>query len=253
MYLYPIEDFVNAQSQFVNEAKREGRALRTCPLFNSAIGDGHFSAAGAEVWAEAVGRRLILLLEQRQVHDDWLARLDCGLLRRGSDTVREPATFSYTCWHRPFVNRSDSIRRSGVSVCLRERISHDSPDNPRLPFDRLSHLPARHRPVSIPVAAPDGELRPVPVDDPGLEHRRMAVRDQLRGQHRRVRADGVAAAVHSQAADEALACARFQLVLSLFIEGGQLVSGRRVPDVDDLILNVLGGCLGYLLSRRAKS
>jgi glycopeptide antibiotics resistance protein len=41
----------------------------------------------------------------------------------------------------------------------------------------------------------------------------------------------------------------FSLCVSLFIEGGQLVSGRRVPDIDDLILNSLGGCLGYLLSR----
>jgi glycopeptide antibiotics resistance protein len=40
----------------------------------------------------------------------------------------------------------------------------------------------------------------------------------------------------------------FSLAVSLLIEGGQLVSGRRVPDVDDLILNVLGGYLGYLLS-----
>jgi glycopeptide antibiotics resistance protein len=41
----------------------------------------------------------------------------------------------------------------------------------------------------------------------------------------------------------------FSLSVSLFIEGGQLISGRRVPDVDDLILNVLGGFLGYLLGR----
>ncbi len=30
------------------------------------------------------------------------------------------------------------------------------------------------------------------------------------------------------------------------IEAGQYVSGRRVPDVDDLILNTLGGILGFL-------
>jgi glycopeptide antibiotics resistance protein len=40
----------------------------------------------------------------------------------------------------------------------------------------------------------------------------------------------------------------FSLCVSLLIEGGQLASGRRVPDVDDLILNVLGGLLGYFLS-----
>ena len=41
----------------------------------------------------------------------------------------------------------------------------------------------------------------------------------------------------------------FAVSLSLVIEGGQLLSGRRVTDVDDVILNGLGGCLGHLLSR----
>jgi glycopeptide antibiotics resistance protein len=38
----------------------------------------------------------------------------------------------------------------------------------------------------------------------------------------------------------------FSLAISLAIETGQYVSGRRVPDVDDLILNTVGGILGYL-------
>jgi glycopeptide antibiotics resistance protein len=41
--------------------------------------------------------------------------------------------------------------------------------------------------------------------------------------------------------------ALFSLVLSLTIEGGQYASGRRVADVDDLILNTLGGLLGFWL------
>jgi glycopeptide antibiotics resistance protein len=45
--------------------------------------------------------------------------------------------------------------------------------------------------------------------------------------------------------------ALFSLSISFAIEAGQYVSGRRVPDVDDLILNTLGGTLGYLaLGRR---
>jgi glycopeptide antibiotics resistance protein len=40
----------------------------------------------------------------------------------------------------------------------------------------------------------------------------------------------------------------FSLSVSLLIEGGQLISGRRVPDVDDVILNTVGGLLGYSLS-----
>ncbi len=50
----------------------------------------------------------------------------------------------------------------------------------------------------------------------------------------------------------------FGFSLSLAIESGQCVSGRRVCDVDDLILNTAGTVLGYyslailfFLSRRA--
>ena len=44
----------------------------------------------------------------------------------------------------------------------------------------------------------------------------------------------------------------FSFGLSLFIECSQFLSGRRVPDVDDLILNTLGGYLGFVLSQRIK-
>ena len=37
----------------------------------------------------------------------------------------------------------------------------------------------------------------------------------------------------------------FCLGLSMIIEGGQYVSRRRVTDVDDLILNTIGGVIGY--------
>jgi glycopeptide antibiotics resistance protein len=42
--------------------------------------------------------------------------------------------------------------------------------------------------------------------------------------------------------------AAFSLAFSLLIETGQLISGRRVPDVDDLILNTVGGVLGFTLA-----
>jgi glycopeptide antibiotics resistance protein len=38
----------------------------------------------------------------------------------------------------------------------------------------------------------------------------------------------------------------FSLSISFAIEAGQYMSGRRVPDVDDLILNTVGGVLGFL-------
>jgi glycopeptide antibiotics resistance protein len=46
--------------------------------------------------------------------------------------------------------------------------------------------------------------------------------------------------------------ALFSLAISLAIETGQFYSGRRVPDVDDLILNTVGGVLGYGLSRNGR-
>ncbi|MDB5351631.1 MAG: glycopeptide antibiotics resistance protein [Planctomycetota bacterium] len=42
-----------------------------------------------------------------------------------------------------------------------------------------------------------------------------------------------------------LRIALISLFLSALIESLQYLSGRRVADVDDLILNVLGGLLGY--------
>ena len=61
--LNPFDDFVNAHLKLVAESRKEGRSLEGCPLYNTAIGDDHFSAAGAEVWARAVGDRVILLLD----------------------------------------------------------------------------------------------------------------------------------------------------------------------------------------------
>ena len=70
MYLYPIEQFANAHLKLKNEAARAGRELGGSPLFNGVIDDGHFSAAGSEVWAKAVGERLALLLNVESESDD---------------------------------------------------------------------------------------------------------------------------------------------------------------------------------------
>lgn len=47
--------------------------------------------------------------------------------------------------------------------------------------------------------------------------------------------------------------ALFSLELSLFIELSQLILQAGSCDVDDLMLNTLGGCLGYALHRLAVS
>jgi hypothetical protein len=65
-YLYPIEDFADAQLKLMNQSKGAERTLEGCALFNGAFGDSHFSAIGAEVWAESVGRRVILLLDNNR-------------------------------------------------------------------------------------------------------------------------------------------------------------------------------------------
>jgi hypothetical protein len=64
MFVDPTEDFINAHLKLVIEGERRGRRPQGCPLFNDRIGDGHFSPLGSEVWATAVGRRLVLLLER---------------------------------------------------------------------------------------------------------------------------------------------------------------------------------------------
>jgi hypothetical protein len=74
MYLFPIDDFVDAHLKLQRESERAGRPLSGCPLFNDAIGDGHFSAAGSAVWADSVGRRIILLLDREPNLDEPAAK-----------------------------------------------------------------------------------------------------------------------------------------------------------------------------------
>ena len=64
-FLNPAEAFVNAHLDLLIEGERRGERPSGCLLYNERIGDGHFSALGAQVWAEAVGGRLALLLEMK--------------------------------------------------------------------------------------------------------------------------------------------------------------------------------------------
>jgi hypothetical protein len=65
-FLNPAEAFVNAHLNLLIEAEDRGERPSGCMLYNEKIGDGHFSALGALVWAEAVGRRLALLIEMNK-------------------------------------------------------------------------------------------------------------------------------------------------------------------------------------------
>jgi hypothetical protein len=64
-YVDPIDDFSNALLRLEIEGLRRGAPINGDPLFNGRIGDGHFSALGCKVWAEAVGRRMALLIDRR--------------------------------------------------------------------------------------------------------------------------------------------------------------------------------------------
>jgi hypothetical protein len=66
-------NFVDADDSFIDEhldrlvaGLRQGKRPQGCLLFNDAIGDGHFSALGSEVWAGRVGARLTRLLDAHQ-------------------------------------------------------------------------------------------------------------------------------------------------------------------------------------------
>jgi hypothetical protein len=65
-YLDPISAFATAHLEMMNRKRKPGETIIANPLFNGRVGDGHFSPAGCEVWAEAVGRRLVLQIERRQ-------------------------------------------------------------------------------------------------------------------------------------------------------------------------------------------
>ena len=65
VFLNPAEAFVNSHLSLLIEGVRRGERPSGCLLYNEKIGDGHFSALGARVWAEAVGCRLTLLLEMK--------------------------------------------------------------------------------------------------------------------------------------------------------------------------------------------
>jgi hypothetical protein len=62
-FLDPSDDLLNAHLELVVAGERIGKRPPGCPLFNDQINDGHFSALGSKAWAQAVGRRLTLLLE----------------------------------------------------------------------------------------------------------------------------------------------------------------------------------------------
>jgi hypothetical protein len=66
-------NFVDVDDAFIDEhldrmvaGLNQGKRPQGCLLFNDAIGDGHFSALGSEVWARRVGERLMRLLDAQR-------------------------------------------------------------------------------------------------------------------------------------------------------------------------------------------
>ncbi len=81
--LDPTEDFIDAHLDRVIEGQLRRARPMGCPLFNDAIGDGHFSALGSRVWAERVGRRLLRIMGEEQAR-----RVSRGLPLRGPDVLK---------------------------------------------------------------------------------------------------------------------------------------------------------------------
>jgi hypothetical protein len=73
-YLDPIEEFTDEYLRQITSRLREGKPTSPNPLFNGQLGDGHFSPLGCELWARAVGARLILLIEKARAEK--LLRVD---------------------------------------------------------------------------------------------------------------------------------------------------------------------------------
>ena len=61
-YLDPLERFLDENLRLKREAQLAGESYSRCKLYNRHIDDDHFSPLGAEVWADAVARRLSLIL-----------------------------------------------------------------------------------------------------------------------------------------------------------------------------------------------
>jgi hypothetical protein len=90
-FLDPISAFANAQLAITNSNRRLGLSSTPSPLFNGRIGDGHFSARGAETWAATVGRRLALLIAHRHLAPLKPARPQGGdTPHRASDSAAGP-------------------------------------------------------------------------------------------------------------------------------------------------------------------
>jgi hypothetical protein len=114
-FLNPIEAFVNAHLEIFNDGVRNGQRPYSCPLFNVQIGDGHFSAKGSEVWADAVGRRLALLIERNRL-------LDPNRNSRSGQVSPRPST-AHESRHDPsLVGQPPSAARAGFGPGRPSRI-----------------------------------------------------------------------------------------------------------------------------------
>ncbi len=64
-YCDPLNEFIDEHLRLKRQAMAAGGDLTRSTLYNRHIDDDHFSPRGADLWAEIVARRLVLLLETR--------------------------------------------------------------------------------------------------------------------------------------------------------------------------------------------
>jgi hypothetical protein len=92
-YLNPIEEFLNAELRFEIQHPHHGDPAQSSPLYNGHMGDGHFSAQGAELWGRLVGRRVALLLQRQTARGVFPARATAPAAAQGGTSAGpRPAT-----------------------------------------------------------------------------------------------------------------------------------------------------------------
>jgi lysophospholipase L1-like esterase len=86
LFLDPMEDFLNEHLRVVAELTRHGKDASGCHLFLKELADDHFSPAGAALWAESVGKRLLLLMDR----DHAATTSPASVARRAKSSIQDP-------------------------------------------------------------------------------------------------------------------------------------------------------------------
>ena len=93
--------------------KRQGKDTSPNPLLNGHLADGHFSPLGCEVWAEAVGHRLSLILARKKIEEESSNKLSRKDFGAGPAAPRKGTLSSDTMNRNPAVSQSTGAPQTG--------------------------------------------------------------------------------------------------------------------------------------------